>query len=205
MTGDIYEKATSWAKVCNGLQDELEASTLGREHSKAVQELCNYLGELRQTGDFEAMLNAEKALIAQDAEKAMRREPRVSGEMQRMERAERQAAKAVICHEQLTKNTDAYKNSAEYFSALDRHGYPKDSCREFLASQGARLNDCLRQPYNDTEAVIFKARNANMAAMKNLYPSLQAKLLKKQERGVESIRAAQAESKKILSKQTLDR
>lgn len=201
MTGNIYDKTTSQAKVCDGLQRNLEGLVLGQEHLKAVQKLCSYLEKLRQTGDFEAMLQSEKALITQDTEKAVGREPRIAGEMQRMERAERQAVKALICHEQLTKETDAYKHSVEYFSGIANDGYPKDSCREFLGSQGTRVNDCLRQPYNDAEASIFKARSANIAAMKRLYPALQASLLEKQDRGVESIRSAQAESKRILSNQ----
>lgn len=198
MTND---KITFWGTLYEGIQGELDASALGQEQSGVARELCNYLEELRQAGDFKAMLKAEESLIALDAEKAIAREPHIADEMNRMERASRQATMALKCHAQLTMDINAYKDGAEYYKALDHKGYPKDSCREFLGSQGTRVRDRLRESHNDAAASIFNARSANIAAMKRLYPALQASLLEKQDRGVESIRSAQAESKRILSNQ----
>lgn len=195
MDSDIYEKITSLDDISDSLKDALESSDIGQTYSENVQELCDFLREIRQSGDFEAMLRAETALMAKDIEKALSREPRIALEMQRIDMAEGQLVKGQKCYDQLIKDIDTYR-TYEYYSKKASDGYPRDACREFLNSQCARMRDILKRPENKEQVAILEARHANLKEMEKFYRVLQKKLLPEPLRGVESIKHYQEEAAK---------
>lgn len=194
---DVFGHTLSLVKVNSGLKDDLESSEIGLAHLKDGQSgLCAFLEELRRSANLDAMLDAEMALITNDINDALNREPREALEMQSVEKAGKQLANGLRCYEQLTHDVDAYKTNAGHYSKQAKDGYPLDSLRDFFNSQRARMREALKRPYTEAETNNLKARNANLTAMKEIYQELQKNKLPEPVRGIESIAHYQEEMQK---------
>lgn len=178
------------------IKQDIENSDMGQELQTNRQEICKKFGEVRQTGDLDAMFALEMEAIMTDVDEALNRDTSSWNiELQSIAKAEEQIVKALKCHDLLANDKDTYKNNIMPYFKAARDGYPDDPCRDFLDSQRARMRSLLKKPYSEEEKAVFEARKANLETIDKFYKALQQKNLPEPIRGIDGIKHFQEELK----------
>lgn len=191
---------TDYVEERSELRNLLDSSELGRKFFESSQGLCQTLEKIRQTGDLDAMIEAEVILLADQVDAALSHSPLWPEELRSIALADEQMAKGLRCYDQFLKDIEAYKAETALHAERASDKYPHDSFRVFLDAQHARLQNALKMPYTEAEKTALTARDGNVKAMNRLYKALQKERLPEPVREIGALAKYWAEREATMDK-----
>lgn len=147
----------------------LEALVTGRNKQRAA------LREIGMSGDIDEILDAERAILAAELERAANTSDKVSSLTNSL--VEIEAAKAML---PIVRDPAKYRDIDGVILSLPKNrkgALPNDQARQFFDSQQSRIRDLRKGRVDEDEARVLNIRHSNMTAAHRLYIELQERAL----------------------------
>jgi len=162
----LGDRAADREKQAGGI---LEALVTGRDKQRAA------LREIRRSGDIDEILDAERAILAAELERAANTSDKVSSLTNSL--IEIEAAKAML---PIVRDPEKYLDIDSVILNLPKNrkgALPNDQARQFFDSQQSRIRDLRKGRVDEDEERVLNVRHSNMTGARRLYMELQERAL----------------------------